>query len=145
MPLLLIIRIFSGCSWKKKGVEISMDNKVDLKTIWMEKFPGRCRSFSGRRFAGRGSSYLKFFFLLGRYTYRHLCALSGNTDEGQAVSAAVQAFKTQVGIGYAYMAGRGVLRLPGCVRLKESPAFPVEYRPHHPRLQIQYHFLRASL
>ena len=81
---------------EEEGIEISMDNKVDLK----------------KHFAGRGSSYLKFFFLLGRYTYRHLCALSGNTGERQAVSAAVQAFKTQVGIGYAYMAGRGAY---GCL------------------------------
>ena len=110
------------------------------------KIPWKMQNFSGKHFAGRGSSYLKFFFLLGRYTYRHLCALSGNTGERQAVSAAVQAFKTQVGIGYAYMGGgKRSLRLPGCVRLKESPAFPEEYRPHHPKLQKQYHFLRASL
>ena len=74
------------------------------------KIPGRCRIF-GKHFAGRGSSYLNLL-LSGRYTYRHLCALSGNTGERQAVSAAVQAFKTQVGIGYAYMAGRGAY---GCL------------------------------
>lgn len=102
------------------------------------------QNFSGKHFAGRGSSYLKFFFLLGRYTYRHLCALSGNTGERQAVSAAVQAFKTQVGIGYATWREEEPTAA-GCVRLKESPAFPEEYRPHHPKLQKQYHFLRASL
>ena len=69
------------------------------------------QNFSGKHFAGRGSSYLKFFFLLaGIRTVTSV--LSGNTDERQAVSAAVQAFKTQVGIGYAYMAGRGAY---GCL------------------------------
>lgn len=96
---------------EEEGIEVSMDNKVDLKKYgW--KIPWKMQNFSGKHFAGRGSSYLKFFFLLGRYTYRHLCALSGNTGERQAVSAAVQAFKTQVGIGYAYMAGRGAY---GCL------------------------------
>lgn len=69
------------------------------------------QNFSGKHFAGRGSSYLKFFFLLGRYTYRHLCALSGNTGERQAVSAAVQALITQLVLDTLH-GGRGAY---GCL------------------------------
>ena len=48
---------------EEEGIEISMDNKVDLKKYgWKNSLEDA--EFFGKHFAGRGSSYLKFFFLL---------------------------------------------------------------------------------
>ena len=79
---------------EEEGVEVSMDNQVDLKTIWMEKHTGRGGSLCRRVLQ---TENLKFIFQR-RDPQGNFCSLTRYAGKGKAVFASVKAFQAQVSI-----------------------------------------------